>query len=799
MSPIKIIEIFAERRRVGLQDKTRESVRVWKKMPMVLICLVIVSACLGLTFRHYTQFGRDADFITSVENTLLDFRFLMRGTSSPKRRVGVLAIDEASINQFGRWPFSRRYYRQAFNNLKKMGVSWIGFDAIFSESEAATIRDIVPALKGIQKTRKGVSKKQFNQFIAELSGLQQLSPGDFEFGRGISEFENIVAGYFYFSSPFEVEDSGRAENPFERVEEMEASEIMAVVLPDGKNLQDYPLGMQAYGVVTNIPAIHQNTDHFAFFSNDADYDAIVRWVTLVRIIDGRLMPSLALKTAAEAMDRDILVLFDDHGIEGIELVSREDEGDSLAIPIDPYGQGRMLANYRGPGRTFPYFSLADAYNDSFSDKEKEYLKDSVLLLGMTAIGINDQRPNPFDPAYDGVEAHTTVIDNIMSKDFLKRPKSIFKIELVVLFLIGILFSPILIFSGALLSGLFGALFLFGYYFFDKYFWFDQGVWAYLGMPLIEISVLYVAITIYKYIVEEREKRQVQGAFAHYLSPEVIGEVLDNPDSLKLGGQRKVITVFFSDVRSFTTISESLNPEQLCIFMNDYFTPMTSIILREKGVLDKYIGDAIMAFWGAPIPVENQADIAAKSSVEMLFALDKLQADFEQRGFPNCDIGIGLNTGPMSVGNMGSDERFCYTVMGDSVNLGARLEGLTKDYGIKIMISEFTVAAFKQQGHFYRELDDIRVKGKNEPVRVFDLMRPDFLEKESQVKEFIETFNAGRLAYRSKQWDQASVYFENCIKMKPEDKSSLLYRERLATYSKEGVPEDWDGVFTFTHK
>ncbi|MDD9950602.1 MAG: adenylate/guanylate cyclase domain-containing protein [Zetaproteobacteria bacterium] len=766
---------------------------------MILICVCTVSLCIGMTFHHYTQFGRDADFITSIENSLLDLRYTMRGVSAPKRRVGILAIDEESIKRFGSWPFSRRFYQKAFANLKKIGVSWIGFDAIFSEPQAATIRDLIPVLKDIRKTPSGVPKTEFNQFIAQLSQMNKVSPGDTEFAQGIQNFQNIVAGYFYFSSPLEVKESGREQNPFMGLANMEASEIVATILPEGKELKDYPIGMQAYGLVPNIDAIHQSTDHFAFFSNDADYDAIVRWVTLVRIIDGRLMPSLALKTAAEALERDILVIFDTQGIESIDLVSREDESDAISIPIDPYGQGRMLANYRGPGRTFPYFSLADAYTNSFSDKQREYLKDSVLLLGMTAIGINDQRPNPFDPAYDGVEVHTTAIDNIMSQDFMKRPKSIFRTELIVLLVIGLIFAPILIFSGALVSGVSAILFLGGYIYFDRYVWFHNGTWAYIGMPLIEISTMYVLVTIYKYIVEEREKRQVQGAFAHYLSPDVIGEVLENPDSLKLGGERKVLTVFFSDVRSFTTISESLTPEQLCIFMNDYFTPMTSIILREKGVLDKYIGDAIMAFWGAPIPIPNQADVAARSSIEMLFALDKLQADFKQRGFPHCDIGIGLNTGSMSVGNMGSDERFCYTVMGDAVNLGARLEGLTKDYGIKVLMSEFTVAAFQEKDHLFRELDDIRVKGKNEPVRVYDLMRPDFLENESKIKEFIETFNAGRLAYLNKQWEQSSAYFENCLKMKPEDKSSLLYRERLATYSREGVPENWDGVFTFTHK
>jgi adenylate cyclase len=349
------------------------------------------------------------------------------------------------------------------------------------------------------------------------------------------------------------------------------------------------------------------------------------------------------------------------------------------------------------------------------------------------------------------------------------------------------------------AGALGALFLTGYYYFDRYYWFAKGIWSYIGMPFIEITALFILITLYKYITEEKERKKVKGAFAHYLSPEVITQVLDNPEQLQLGGVRKELTVFFSDVRGFTTISESLTPEQLCTFMNAYFTPMTDIILKSQGVLDKYIGDAIMAFWGAPIALPQQADIAAEASLNMLYALDKVQADFKAKGFPNIDMGIGLNTGPMSVGNMGSDERFCYTVMGDSVNLGARLEGLTKEYGIKIMISEFTVARLIQKHHLLRDLDDIRVKGKNEPIKVFHLIRPDLLPQERLIHTLIETFQAARALYRQQRWEEALTLFQECLHIHPKDGPSLLYCERIQDYRQRPFIEAWDGVYTFKHK
>lgn len=767
-----------------------------QKFPLIIICLLIVITCLYTTFQHYTNAGK-SDLLADLETFLYDKRLKLRGIEQPKAKVGILAIDEKSIARFGSWPFSRKYYKKAMLNLKKLGVKWIGYDVVFSEPEPAKLIDIKKELSELENSKN--NKNAVLNTLNRFNKYKEFSLGDRQLAKGVAEFENVVLGYFYFQSKGEVERAGREKNPYHGLEQMTDSSIMAVVLPDGKELKDYPDFLKSYGLAANIPIVSEAGSHFAFFSNEADDDAIVRWVTLVRIIDGNLMPSLSLKTAAEFLNRDILVIFDEHGIESIELVNREDESDSLSIPIDPYGQGRALAKYRGPSRIFRHISMADAYDMDFDEETKEFLKDSVLLAGMTAIGINDQRPTPFDPAVDGVENHATVIDNVLSKDFMKRPKSIFNIELLILLAIGLIFSPLLIFSRASFAGIAVGLFLIGYYYFDKYYWFNNGIWAYMGMPFVEIFALFISITLYKYIVEEREKKKVKGAFAHYLSPDVINQVLDDPESLQLGGVRKELTVFFSDVRSFTTISESLSPEQLCVFMNDYFTPMTGIILREKGVLDKYIGDAIMAFWGAPIPLVDQADIAADSSIEMLYALDKLQIQFAEKGFPRCEIGIGLNTGSMSVGNMGSDERFCYTVMGDAVNLASRLEGLTKEYGIKILISEFTVAKFTKNHHLVRDLDDIRVKGKNEPIKVFELMRPDLLSNEQLIRDLIGNFEEGRKLYQAQEWEKAEKFFKECQNIHAEDGPSKVYLSRVLDYKQKPKIENWDGVYTFTHK
>lgn len=769
-----------------LPKKISEDLR--KRWVILLICVAAVAASHITLTQHYLSFRPDeihTDLVYRVESKLLDLRFKLRELRRPKSKVGVLAIDERTLQEFGRWPFSRRFYGQAFDNLKKAGVRWIGFDSIYSEAEKTLL----------EEANKELATGKISN--ARLHELLNTSPADKNFAEGVKRFENIVLGYFFFGSQGEAEQALGKGQRFAGKEAVIPNEVGAI-LPDGFVLDKYEL-KKAYGAVFNIPEIGAASSHAAFFNNDADDDAINRWGLLVTNVDGHLLPSLALKTAAESMNRDIMVFFNEVAIESIALVNRKDESDAIEIPVDPSGVGRMLINHRGPGETFPYFSLVDAYNNKFTKKQREQLKGAVLLMGATATGIGDLRPNPFDPAIAGVENHAAMMDNIITKDFLKRPTSIYKTELLIVLLIGIIFAPLMIWGNSFVSGLTVLVALVAYYYIDRYYWFGRGVWTYMAIPSLEMIGMFVGATLWKYMTEEAERKKVRGAFQFYLSPEVIDQVLENPDALRLGGERKELTVFFSDVRSFTTISESLTPEKLCELMNDYFTPMTSIILRSSGVLDKYIGDAIMAFWGAPLALPNHADTAAQASIEMLFALEKLREDFPKKGFPVIDIGIGLNTGTMSVGNMGSGERFCYTVMGDSVNLGSRLEGLTKEYGIHVMISEYTKAKLTPNRFFLRDLDDIRVKGKNEPVNVHQLMRPDFLRQESEIREFIGLFEEGRRLYKRQDWQKAKARFFDCLRLKPDDKSAALYIERIEEYSRHAPTEDWDGVYTFKHK
>lgn len=768
-----------------------------KKLPILIICSLVVGLSYAWLMKHYFNFttGKQ-DQLYAIESMIYDFKLKMRGKQKPTGKIGILTIDEKTLKTFGEWPISRRYYKQAFANLKKAGVKWIAYDAIFPEDQAATAKDIEGFLKPLEKGP--VNAATVKKALEGIEGVKDVSPSDQQFLEGMQDFENIIMGFYYYGTKLEAQRNMGERPRFTGLESLLSSEIQGIDMPKGKQLNDYNL-QRVQGINVNTPLLTQATPHFAFFNNDGDDDAINRWLTLVVNVNGHLMPSMALKTVAETLNREPFVFFNNTGIESLVLVNRDDESDTIEVPIDSNGNGRMLVNQRGPSHAFQHFSLADAYNDSYTAAERKKLNGITLMLGMTATGVNDTRPNSFDPTIDGVENHASGADNMIKGDFYKRPQSIFNTERGIIIAVGVLFTLMLIYSSAAYSGIFLVVFFMSLYYVDKVFWFGKGIWTFTAIPCIEISVMFTLVTLYKYITEEKEKKKVKGAFQHYLSPEVIEQVLDNPDQLALGGQRKDLTVFFSDVRGFTTISETLTPEKLSELMNEYFTPMTSIVLRSKGVLDKYIGDAIMAFWGAPLELANHADVAAQASIEMLYALDKLRLDFKRKGLPDIDIGIGLNSGPMSVGNMGSGERFTYTVMGDSVNLGSRLEGLTKEYGIKLMISEFTYARLSPGKFFTRDLDDIRVKGKNEPVKVYHLMRPDFFPDQNQIREFIKNFEAGRAAYKTQSWELAKVEFEKCLAMKPDDKATELYLERIHHYIEESPGQAWDGVYTFKHK
>ncbi len=771
---------------------------VWKhfkrSIPVLTICLALNTGMLGFLWAHYTgRLGAAGDVLVTLENKLLDMRFILRGVQKPSGKIGILAIDERSIQKFGRWPFTRSVYEKAFKNLKKSGVEWIGFDVLWDKPERPLLAD---AMSDIENLAHG---RDVSGALSHINAMSKTGLADQAITRAMTDYQKIVQGYIYYSANETETIKALNGTEFNALAAMQGSVIFAAIMPDGRDLysyQDLSLG----AIVGNSPAIAASTPHFGFFNNDPDEDSVVRWVNLVKAANGNLLPSISLKMAASMTGRDLVTMFDKIGVEEIMLVNPDNDKDLIKIPVDPSGQGRALLNHLGPSMTLRHISLADAWDDTFSDKDRADLKGMSLMMGPTAMAINDMRANPFEPTFNGVEHHATMIDNIVSKRFFKRPPDIYRQEMRVIIIIGVIFSIILTYSSALYSAIGVIIIYVGYFYLDRMLWFNKGIWVYMGMPYIQITGLFMAVTLYKYFTEEREKKKVKGAFQHYLSPDVMHQVLDNPDKLKLGGERRECTVFFSDVRGFTTISEALSPEKLVELMNDYLSPMTEVILRSGGVLDKYIGDAIMAFWGAPLDRPDQADVAAKSVLKMMEKLEEIRRVFPTKGFPVIDIGCGINTGMMSVGNMGSSERFAYTVMGDAVNLAARLESITKEYGVRIILSEYAVAKLQDpKVYLLRDLDDIVVKGKKDSVKIFELIHPMILPTEGHIKDLLGEFAEARVAYRAQDWEKAKKHLTSCLLIRGGDGPANMYFDRIEELEKMPRIENWDGVHIFHHK
>jgi adenylate cyclase len=457
----------------------------------------------------------------------------------------------------------------------------------------------------------------------------------------------------------------------------------------------------------------------------------------------------------------------------------------------------MQINYRGPRDSYHYKSIADVVAGNF---EPGLFKGKIVLIGASATGIGDLRTTPYGGInYPGVEVHANVIDNMLNHGFLVRgaPQALWDF-LAILFLgipLGIwmaLVQPRWMWFGAgllipLVAVDYGA--------------FLHGWWLNFTIPAMTLTGNVLLVSLYRALVEEKEKRKVRTAFGQYLSPEVIRRLLVNP---RLVEPRKTdITVMFSDIRGFTSISEKLDAQELALFLNQYLSDMTRIVFKTNGTLDKYIGDAVMAFWGAPFEEPGHAAKACNAALEMMKRVRELQTQWAAQGKPRLEIGIGLNTGVASVGNMGSALRYGYTALGDAVNLSSRLEGLNKDYGTHIIVNETTYQAAKDDGFIFRELDLMRVKGKLQPVTIYQLLgrKTDFEEDGSaeSVRLQVERFTRARELYRNRQWEAAKSSFQNILDEWPQDGPARVYLERCQEYSTSEPPANWDGVFVMTHK
>ncbi|MBN2438030.1 MAG: adenylate/guanylate cyclase domain-containing protein [Deltaproteobacteria bacterium] len=745
----------------------------WKKIlsvtPLKIAILVILSALVLFFF--------DAPFLRFMELKALDLRMISRGATPSGGETVIVVIDEKSLSELGRWPWPRTTLAKLVDVLKSYGAKAVGFDIIFAEpDENSSMKTVAELSRDVKNA--GIGN---NRLYGLLDQKQRAADTDTALAASIKKAKNVTLGYFFHISKGEVGHLTEAQIVAGESQIANARFQMVRAI---KGADEFPL-IHAYAPQPNLPKLSKVGRNAGYFNAFPDSDGVIRWSPLVIKFRKNYYYSLAMAMLLQYQGWPMSVVnIAEYGVENIQF-------DKLRIPTDE--SGRMLVNYLGPARTFPHYAISDVIQGRVpADK----IKGKIVLVGATATGIYDMRVTPFSAVYPGVEIHATVIDNILHRNFLIHSGWIKFLDVCMIILVGFIMGLTVprmkAVTGIVLSlALIGAFVLANTMIFVRY-----NVWMNLIYPVLTMMAIYLGITVYRYVTEEREKKKVRGAFQYYLTASVVNEILKDPSKLKLGGDKKNLSVMFSDIRGFTSISEKLSPEELVHLLNEYLTAMTDVVFKYDGLLDKYIGDAIMAVFGAPLDQPDHALRACRTGIGMMAELRRLREKWAAEGRPDVNIGVGINTGDMVVGNMGSQMRFDYTVMGDSVNLASRLEGTNKEYGTNIIISEFTYEKIKDD-LFCRELDAVRVKGKKLPVRIFELLGEK--KDAAQWREFVGRFETGLAKYREGLWDEAIAAFRSVLDIRPADTPAKLYIDRCKALKENPPVGEWDGVFTMTKK
>ena len=706
--------------------------------------------------------GDRPELLERFEYDLYDIRLKQFLADDKDPRIVIVDVDEKSLATEGRWPWNRTKLALMLDQLfDQYGVAIVGFDMVFSEAD------------------QSVDLGELKQYLA-LSGSQNIDDAlaaldsDQHFTQAVQD-RPVVLGYLFDRSP----------------KKLQIGHPGSAVISHDPTLDRLPIP-EANGVISSLNRLQNVAVWNGFFDNPmVDSDGVYRRVPVLQRYQDEYYPSLAL-----AM---LLALFAEESVAPIVETDATGERNALVavdaagmhIPVDQHGA--VLVPYRGPQGSFPYISATDVIRGTADPSQ---LEGAIVLVGTSAAGLLDLRVTPMSNRYSGVEVHANILSGMLDERIQHQPDYTLGVELVQLLVSGILLSLIIPRTSVLISTLITFAWVGAIVAANLYAW-SEMLWVIpLGYTLIMISVLYLFQQTTGYFFEARNKAQLANQFGQYIPPEVVEELSQQDQSVQLTGENREMTVFFSDVRGFTHLSEQLNPQQLTRLMNIYLSGMTKIIHEQKGTVDKYIGDAVMAFWGAPLKDENHARHALQSALKMIEVLPQLNQELARENLPMVSVGMGINSGPMNVGNMGSNFRMAYTVMGDSVNLASRLEGLTKYYGVPLLVSGELASQVPE--YLYRKLDRVQVKGRTEPV---DILEPIcLLEKADKfLVDGVELFSKARDLYQSQQWQQARECFAEYLQHYPSDEMSKIYIDRITEFEKEAPGEDWCGVFSHTSK
>jgi adenylate cyclase len=737
----------------------------WAGKGRTVAIRLLLSALPLLAFAPHALGSRPVELLERIENYLYDWR--VRATLKPQvdPRVVIVDIDESSLARLGQWPWPRSIVAQLVDRLfDDYGARVVGFDVVFPEPGIGESRRVLEAVRRLPDA--AALDPALDDLEARLDGDRQLA-------------EALIARDVVLGLVFK-----RAVSPGEPA----ALGVLPPHFVAADPRVDRVPWLEPAGYTANLGILQDAAIAGGFFDTSlVDNDGIVRRGPLFQRHAGQLYPSLALAVARLAAPAaEVRFVF---SAERPELLTHVEVG-AARVPVDR--RGAALIPFRGPVGSFPYVPAADVVEGGAN---ADTLRDALVLIGTSAPGLLDIRPTPAGREYVGVETHANMVAGMLDGSFPFVPDNARQIELLGLMALAVItalvvpaLSPPLALLAAVSLGaaVLGAGFI---------------VWLRAGMviPTGALAVYAVLATLLQltwgYFTETRQKRRLSRLFSQYVPPEVVQDLDASEAEATLEGETRSMSVLFSDVRGFTTISEGLSARDLTRLMNEFLTPITAVIQRHQGTIDKYMGDAVMAFWGAPRPDQDHARHALEAALGMIAAMRTLQPEFRARGWPTLNIGVGISTGEMSVGNMGSRFRMAYTVLGDTVNLGSRLEGLTKAYGVDILVSAATAAAVPD--HVFREIDRVRVKGKREPVAIYEPLGPS-AGVPPDDRESASAFAAALVDYRAQRWSAARERLRalQAVQSLPVYE---LYLQRLAAFESAPPPADWDGVYDFKTK
>ncbi|OGB23031.1 MAG: guanylate cyclase [Burkholderiales bacterium RIFCSPLOWO2_02_FULL_57_36] len=705
--------------------------------------------------------------ISSLDQRLYDTKIQLTMPKTVDERLVILDIDEKSLAEIGRWPWGRDRMATLVNKLfDQYGIRALGFDVFLAEPDESSGLRVLEELGGNRL-------KNNQQYLATLTQLRPQLDYDKLFAKSL-QGRPVILGYYFAN---EGSNSGAIPPP-------------VLTGPALKGRDSAVFTWSNYGGI--LPQFQQVSMGAGYVNPDTESDGSVRRVPLLVKYDQNFYESFSLAMVRALLGSPDIV----PGIDGADGSSSDGYGaidwldlpttrGTMRIPVD--GNMAALVPYRGYVKSYRYYSIADILADRI---KPEQLQGRIALVGTSAPGLTDERTTPVGKVYPGVEVHANLITGMLDNTIKLKPQYAVAVEFIFLLLVGGLMIFLFPWRSPLRATLATLLVL------VAVLGTNLGLWQYanwvqpLAASLLLVSGLFVLNMSYGYFVESRAKRQFTELFGQYVPPELVEEMSRNPQSYSMAGRKAELTVLFSDIRGFTAMSERMEPDQLAYLMNEYLSAMTLVIRRHRGTLDKYIGDAIMAFWGAPVSDSGHARNAVVTALEMLQALVELNRNLITKGMPEIKIGIGINTGSMTVGDMGSVVRKAYTVMGDAVNLGSRLESITKQYGVGIIVGEATRRAVDDI--LFKELDLVQVVGKEEPVAIFEPLGRKGQLSEDALEE-LDLWNQLLQHYRKQAWQQADSVLDTLVQMQPDCRLYELYRERIAAFRKDAPNAAWAGV------